>query len=173
LSKLDKNYPKNDADAISIVGRYRRARSDITGADLARMRLPMNARDRALWEDAEGSLFVPKCLGKKERRPVLLTSQLDKDIQLDYCAGARMDGVKCYVVKANVRKTKKTPRAFTFYITQVRDQLSLARELRMTAPYRRNKKILARIRKYKAWLALPRKRLVKAIVEARTEVASF
>ncbi len=84
-----------------------------------------------------------------------------------------MDGVKCYVVKANVRKTQKTPRAFTFYITQVRDQLSLARELRMTAPYRRNKKILARIREYKAWLALPRKRLVKAIVEARTEVASF
>jgi hypothetical protein len=56
-----------------------------------------------------------------EWRPVLLTSQLDKDIQLDYCAGARRDGVRCYVVRASVKKTKKTPRPFTFYITQVRD----------------------------------------------------
>ena len=81
---------------------------------MGRKRMPMNARDRALWEDAEGSLFVPKNLGKTERRPVLLTSQLDKDIQLDYCAGARKDGVKCYVVKAIVRRTKKTPRLLIF-----------------------------------------------------------
>ena len=135
--------------------------------------MPMGAKERAVWEDAEGSLFVPKGLGKTERRPVLLTSQLDKDIQLDYCAGARKDGVKCYVVKASVRKTRKTPRAFTFYITQIRDQLSLARELRLTAPYRRSKKIHEKTRKLKAWLALPRGQLRESIVEARKEAALF
>ena len=140
---------------------------------LSRKRMPMDARERAVWEEAEGSLFVPKNLGKTERRPVLLTSQLDKDIQLDYCMGARKDGVKCYVVRAVVKKTKKTPRPFTFYITQVRDQVSLARELRLTRPFRRSKKILARIRKYKAWLALPRKILRKSIVNARKEAALF
>jgi hypothetical protein len=140
---------------------------------MSRRRMPMDAKERALWEDAEGSLFVPKKWGKKERRPVPLTSQLDKDIQLDYCAGARKDGVRCYVVEAVVKKTEKTPRAFTFYITQVRDQLSLARELRLTAPFRRNKKILKRIRRYRAWLALPRRYLRKPIVEARREVALF
>lgn len=133
----------------------------------------MNTIERALWEDAEGSLFVPDHIGKGQRRPVLPTSQLDKDIQLDYCAGARRDGVKCYVVEAKVRKTKKTPKAFTFYITQVRDQISLARELRLTAPYRRSKKIRARTRKYKTWLALPRRYLRRVIVEARREVTLF
>jgi hypothetical protein len=88
---------------------------------MSRKRMPMDAKERALWEDAEGSLFVPEKLGKTERRPVMLTSQLDRDIQLDYCVGARKDGVKCYVVKAVVKKTEKTPRAFTFYITQIRD----------------------------------------------------
>ncbi|HEV2139314.1 MAG TPA: hypothetical protein VGR53_10785 [Nitrososphaerales archaeon] len=140
---------------------------------MSRKRMPMDAKDRALWEDAEGSLFVPRGVGKGNRMPVLLTSQLDKDIQLDYCSGARKDGVKCYVVKANVRKTKKTPGAFTFYITQVRDQVSLAKELRLTAPYRRNKKIRARIRKLKAWLKLPRTYLRKPIMEARNEMALF
>jgi len=133
----------------------------------------MDAKERALWEDAEGSLYVPSSIAKGQRRPVLLTSQLDRDIQLDYCSGARKDGVKCYVVTANVRKTEKTLRAFTFYITQVRDQLSLARELRLTAPYRRNKKIRARTRKFKAWLALPRKQLARSIIEARKEAALF
>ena len=133
----------------------------------------MGAKERAVWEDAEGSLFVPKGLGKTERRPALLTSQLDKDIQLDYCAGARQDGVKCYVVKAAVRKTRKKPRAFTFYITQIRDQLSLARELRLTAPYRRSEKIHERTRKLKVWLALPRRHLRESIVEARKETALF
>jgi len=140
---------------------------------VGRKRIPMDAKEGAIWEDAEGSLFVPKGLGKNERRPVLLTSQLDKDIQLDYCAGARRDGVKCHVVKAVVRKTRKTPRAFTFYITQVRDQLSLARELRLTAPYRRSKKIQARTRKLRAWLALPRTFLRESIVQARKEMALF
>lgn len=140
---------------------------------MSRKRMPMDANERALWEDAEGSLFVPRGVGKGERRPVMLTSQLDKDIQLDYCAGARKDGVNCHVVKATVRKTRKTPRAFTFYITQIRDQVSLARELRLTAPYRRNRKIRKRIRKFKAWLALPRRNLTRPIVKARKEAALF
>jgi hypothetical protein len=140
---------------------------------MSRKRMPMDAKERALWEDAEGSLFVPEKLGKTERRPVMLTSQLDRDIQLDYCVGARKDGVKCYVVKAVVKKTEKTPRAFTFYITQIRDQVSLARELRLTAPFRGNKKIHARIQKYKAWLALPRRHLREPIVKARREAGLF
>jgi predicted patatin/cPLA2 family phospholipase len=87
--------------------------------------------------------------------------------------GARNDGVKCYVVRANVKKSEKTPRAFTFYITQVRDQVSLVRELNLTASYRRSKKIRARTKKLKAWLAFPRKRLTKPIIEAREEAVSL
>jgi len=79
--------------------------------------MPMDAKERAVSEDAEGSLSVP---GERlNKSPRLRTTQMEREILLDYCAGAEKDGVRCRVYASVVRKTAKTPRSLTFRYTAI------------------------------------------------------
>jgi hypothetical protein len=129
----------------------------------------MEARDRAVWEDAEGSLRVPSEYQWRTRNtsPSLRTSQLELGILQDYYVGALRDGVKCSLFVRNAKKTVKTPRAFTFYETSVIGLANIALELRLTAPYRRSVKMANQILKFKSFIALPRKQIRGSIMEAR------
>ena len=128
-------------------------------------RRPMNARDRAVWEDAEGSLWVP---GETFiRGPHLKTSQMEREILVDYQAGAAKDGVVRYIYTRNAKKSLRTPRDYTFYETQIGGMANIARELRLTPPYRRSAKFAAQISKFKAYLALPRKQTHDCVTQAR------
>lgn len=130
------------------------------------MALPMNARDRAVWEDAEGSLSVPKDL-EDWSPPRLQTSQMERGILADYREGALQDGVGCFLRVNNVRKTAKTPRPYTFYQTYIGGLANIALELRLTAPYRRSVKMASQILKFKAYLALQRKETQRSVLIAR------
>ena len=57
----------------------------------------MDARDRALWEDAEGSLYVPNSIDKA-RNPQLRTTQMELGVLYDYQKGAKRDGVDCDIM---------------------------------------------------------------------------
>jgi hypothetical protein len=127
--------------------------------------MPMDAKERAVWEDAEGSLSIPgKGLNKSPR---LRTTQMEREILLDYCAGAEKDGVRCRVYTSVVRKTAKTPRALTFYYTAITGVANIGLELQLTAPYRRSAKLAKQIRRFKAFLGLKRKRIQRSVAKAR------
>ena len=129
-------------------------------------RKPMDARDRAIWEDAEGSLYVPKAI-YKGRSPSLRTTQLEYGILADYRIGALRDGVKCTILTMNVKKTVKSPRAFVFYETYIHGLVNISRELRLTSSYRRSFKLGNQIRNFKTYLWLPRKTTQRQVIEAR------
>jgi hypothetical protein len=134
-------------------------------------RKPMEARDRAVWEDAEGSLWVPAA-GSRKSGPHLRTSQTEKGILLDYQVGALSDGISCGCYTRNAKKTAKTPRAYTFYETQISGNLNVALELCLTAPFRRSIKFASQIDRFKAFLALPRMRTYDTLIRAR-ELCKF
>jgi hypothetical protein len=100
---------------------------------MSSQRFSMNARERAVWEDAEGSLFVPN--EDKRRGPHLKTSQMERGILLDYQEGTTRDGVVCYFYTRNVKVSEKTPRAYTSYETQIGGMANIALELRLTDRY--------------------------------------
>ncbi|MDE1854381.1 MAG: hypothetical protein KGI38_11640 [Thaumarchaeota archaeon] len=130
-------------------------------------RNPMKANERAVWEDAEGSLRVPKTVSEA-RSPLLRTSQMEKGILWDYQLGAFRDGVKCSVYVRNAHKSSKTPRAYTFYETTIQGIAHIALELKLTAPYRRSVKFASEINRFKAFLALPREKIHESLINARS-----
>lgn len=136
------------------------------------MAKPMNARERAVWEDAEGNLFVPTSLAKG-RSPQLRTSQLERGILLDYCEGARRDGVNCVVDRREARKTKKTRRSLVFYETRMQGLGNIARELVLTAPYRRSEKMRSQVRQFKHFLERRRRHMTRSVAEAREQTPFF
>jgi hypothetical protein len=112
----------------------------------------MDAKDRAVWEDAEGSLTVEGgvAIGKAVH---LRTTQLERDILLDYQLGAAAGGVRVIVAERYARKTMRNPRSFTFYESPIYGLCDIARELELTAPYRRSLKFARQILVFKAFLA--------------------
>lgn len=92
---------------------------------------------------------------------------------MDYQMGATRDGVKCTILTMHAKKTAKTPRAFTFYATSIDGLANIALELQLTAPYRRSVKLANQISRFKAFLALPRKKTKRQLVEARSLTPFF
>jgi hypothetical protein len=71
----------------------------------------MNASERAVWEDAEGTISArapPKNGGY-----FILTVRFSKEILDDYCEGARMDGVPRVVT------SRTSPKGWTEYRTYI------------------------------------------------------
>ncbi|MDV3277827.1 MAG: hypothetical protein LYZ69_05095 [Nitrososphaerales archaeon] len=132
----------------------------------------MDARERAVWEDAEGNLSVPTSLAKG-RSPQLRTSQLERGILLDYCEGARRDGVNCVVDRRRIEETRKTRRSLIFYETRIQGLGNIARELVLTAPYRRSEKMKRQVGRFKRFVGRRRKHMTRFVAEAREQTPFF
>ena len=109
----------------------------------------------------------------KRSGPHLKTSQMGKGILLDYQIGARRDGVVCHLYTRHAKESAKITRAYTFYETSVDGLANIARELVVTAPFRRSPKFQARIRKFKRYVAVPRRKTQKSVIEARRLCRKF
>lgn len=86
---------------------------------MGRVSKPMDAKERALWEDAEGCLIISHSKAQAMEIPELRTGQLERGILEDYCEGARKDGVNC-VVRAYRAAGK------VVYLSRISDLKSIA-----------------------------------------------
>jgi hypothetical protein len=122
----------------------------------------MNANERAVWEDAEGTISArapPKNGGY-----FIVTVQFCKEILDDYCEGAIRDGVPCRVT------FRKSPKGWTEYRTYITGAENVAREIRLTSPYRRHPTKKKQAEEFEKQLLKPRIRKDRRICAAKREL---
>jgi hypothetical protein len=119
---------------------------------------PMSAQERALWEDAEGSYSVHG-YGVK-------TSQKFIEPLIDYCEGARRDGIRSAIAKREPKRTEKMPNPAPYYEAYITGAAHVAREILLTERWHRHPGRIRQIEKVKEELKKAKPRY-KAIQRAR------
>ena len=94
------------------------------GNEPGKVARPMNAQERALWEDAEGSFST--------RGYAIKMSQKFIEPLLDYCEGARRDGLTSRIYRREPKKTEKTPNPSPYYEASVSGAEDVAKEIALT-----------------------------------------
>jgi hypothetical protein len=122
----------------------------------------MTACERAVWEDAEGSFYFNSKRSMFRTR----TSQKNRQVLEDYRAGAELDGIECRVLVEQRKSTERFQYRITMYYTEISGITNVARELKLTHPWRRHPEKQQRIEDLKKMLAVPKSRVMRKIVEA-------
>ena len=120
----------------------------------------MEAVERAVWIDTEGSLSLAHHTWE------ISISQSEKELLEDYCNGARKDGVKC-----SVTRTMHDQRIC--YRARIMGVENVAKELVLTKGLLRTENKLQQIEDFKWWLFAPRKTTAPQTLRARNLMAWF
>ncbi len=127
----------------------------------------MTALERAVWEDAEGSLVV------SGRTVTLETAQSSPQVLEDYCEGAIRDGVVCTVEKRVLKPSWVNPKSQVLYRSIIRQLGSVAREIQLTEPHRRSPVREKQIKRFKAFIRRRRLRIGPEVLRAREILGIF
>jgi|GEM_PF-1858690 hypothetical protein len=127
---------------------------------------PMNACERAVWEDAEGCFYFNSLLSMYRIR----TFQKERSMLEAYRLGADLDGVVCRVIVEPRKKTRHFPYNIVTYYSEISGIVNVAKELEITAPWRRHPEKIRRIEELKRMLATPKKRVKRKMIEAELKL---